>query len=61
MKIAIVKELKKEIEKTVLFFANLDLKGTGFISESTLENFRIQGVEIPLHYIQFIKPKNGKS
>ena len=40
--------LQDEVNKTLQFFAETDIKRTGEISESTKECFKVQGVELPI-------------
>ena len=52
----ILKELKKEINKTLYFFVESDLNIYGFITESTINCFTTQGVKFPKKLKSFLKP-----
>lgn len=41
-------KLKKEIIQTLYWFAEMDIKMCGYISESTKQAFEMQGIEVPI-------------
>ena len=43
----VLKELKEEVDKTLLFFVEMDLKVYGTVSDTTKEAFVKQGVKFP--------------
>lgn len=43
----VLKELKQEIEATLLFFIQTDLEIYGFVTENTKEAFKTQGGILP--------------
>lgn len=44
------KGLKKEVDETLMFFIESDMKIYGKVTDSTKEAFRVQNVEIPAEY-----------
>lgn len=48
-------ELKEEVETTLIFIAEMDIDLHGHISQSTLECFEIQKVELPEEYKKYVK------
>ncbi len=49
------KELKKEVDKTLMFFVECDLEIEGYISESTKELFAAQNRQFPEILEGFVK------
>lgn len=44
--------LKTEISETLCWFADMDIKDHGKLTESTKEMFSVQGVDIPEKYLE---------